>query len=375
MGELVARVEPIMSIYRGISTALLLLAASVALAGCKAEAEQDPRTSDALVRLATASPAFNAERAFTGVVTARVISDLGFRVSGKVVERLVDTGQMVRAGQPLMRIDNNDLDLAIAAKEQAVFAARARVIQTVADEDRYRKLYPTGATSKESYEKAKADADSARATLAAAEADAKVAHNQGGYALLAADADGTVVNTLVEPGQVVAAGQIVVKLADSGPREASVYLPETMRPKVGSSAQAVLYGASDTVGSAHLRQLSDAADLQTRTYEARYVLDGEAAAAPLGATVTVRIPSDALNSDVVVPLGALDDNGVAQGVWVFDKTSSTVSFHPVKVKRLDAESAFLSDGLKVGEAIVALGGHFLREGEKVRISQTLAAAK
>lgn len=364
-----------MSNYRRISTALLLLGASISLVACKAEGEQDPRITDVLVRLATAKPAVTSERAFTGVVSARVVSDLGFRVSGKVVERLVDTGQTVKAGQPLMRIDNNDLDLAIAAKEQAVFAAKAKAIQTAADEVRYRNLYPTGATSKESYEKAKADADSARATLAAAEADAKVAHNQGGYSLLVADADGTVVDTLVEPGQVVAAGQIVVKLAHAGPREASVYLPETMRPKVGSSAEAILFGASDTKGPAHLRQLSDAADVQTRTYEARYVLDGDAASAPLGATVTVRIPSEAVTSDIAVPLGAMDDNGNTQGVWVFDKASSTVSFHPVKVKRLDTETAILSEGLQAGDAIVALGGHFLREGEKVRTSEALAASK
>lgn len=364
-----------MSHHRRFSKAVLMLTASAILFGCKAEGQQDPRTSEVLVRLATASPAAASERAFTGVVTARVITDLGFRVGGKVVERLVDTGQVVKAGQPLMRIDNNDLDLAIAAKDQAVFAAKARVIQTAADEVRYRNLYPTGATSKESYEKAKADADSARATLAAAEADARVAHNQGGYSLLVADADGTVVDTSAEPGQVVVAGQIVVKLAHAGPREAAIYLPETLRPKVGSLAEADLYGAGDAKGPAHLRQLSDAADAQTRTYEARYVLEGDAATAPLGATVTVRIAGAAPASDVAVPLGALDDNGTSQGVWIFDKATSTVSFQPVKVKRLESETAILSAGLKPGDDVVALGGHLLREGEKVRVSEIVAASK
>jgi len=364
-----------MSRYRRILSASLLFAAGISLIGCKAEGQPDPRTGEVLVRLAAVRAAVSPERAFTGVVTARVISDLGFRVPGKVVERLVDSGQAVKAGQPLMRIDNNDLDLAIAAKDQAVYAAKARLIQAAADEVRYRTLYPTGATSKESYEKAKADADSARATLAAAEADAKVAHNQSGYSLLVADADGTVVDTLVEPGQVVAAGQIVVKLAHAGPREAAVYLPETLRPAVGSSAEAVLYGASDTRGPAHLRQLSDSADLQTRTYEARYVLEGDAAAAPLCATITVRIPSTAPASDVAVPLGAIDDNGKTQGVWLFDRASSTVSFHPVRVQKLDTETATLSAGLKVGDEVVALGGHFLQAGEKVRTSEILAASK
>ncbi len=354
---------------------LTALLAALSLTGCKAEGDQDPRTAAALVRVAVVQPAGQSERAFTGVVSARVLSNLGFRVSGKVTERLVDTGEVVHAGQPLMRIDNNDLGLAIAAKQQAVAAAKARLIQAAADEIRYRNLYPTGATSKESYEKAKADADSARATLAAAEADAQVARNQGDYSLLFADADGTVVETLAEPGQVVAAGQIVIKLAHAGPREAAIFLPETIRPDVGSRAEASLYGTDDIRGPAHLRQLSDAADPQTRTYEARYVLDGNAAKAPLGATVTIRIQENRMSDFVEVPLSAIDDDGNRQGVWTIDRKSASVSFQPVKVKQLHEETVTLSEGLSVGQEIVALGGHLLHEGEKIRLDDQLAAAK
>ena len=122
--------------------------------------------------------------------------------------------------------------------------------------------------------------------------------------MLLADADGTVVETLAEPGQVVAAGQTVVKLAHAGPREAPVNLPETERPVLGAEAQATLYGVTITV-SAHLRQLSDAADPMTRTFEARYVLDGQGAQAPLGATVTLHFSSPAAAPTVEVPLGAI----------------------------------------------------------------------
>ena len=101
------------------------------------------------------------------------------------------------------------------------------------------------------------------------------------------------VETLGEPGQVVAAGQTVVRLAQAGPREAAVALPETIRPAIGSEAEATVYGGDERRFPARLRQLSDSADAQTRTYEARYVLEGEAAAAPLGATVTIRLASQA----------------------------------------------------------------------------------
>ena len=107
-----------------------------------------------------------------------------------------------------------------------------------------------------------------------------------------------------------------------------VALPETIRPAIGSVAEASVYGGDGRRYAAHLRQLSDAADAQTRTYEARYVLDGEAAAAPLGATVTIRLASQASQPEVQVPLGAVLDDGQKTGVWVLDGATSTVRFRP-----------------------------------------------
>jgi RND family efflux transporter MFP subunit len=325
----------------------------------------DPRTGTQLVRVATVQPAKAATRGFTGVVSARIQSNLGFRVSGKVIERLVDTGQSVKAGQPLMRIDRSEYDHAITAQIGNVAAARARVIQTAADEARYRGLVTTGAVSKAAYDQAKAAADGARALLSAAEAQLKVAQDEGEYSTLVADADGTVIETLAEPGQVVSTGQPVVKLAHAGPREALINLPETVRPAVGSAAQASLYG-SDTPWPARLRQLSDAADPVTRTYDARYVLEGDAARAPLGATVTVYLTGAAQAAASAVPIGAITDEGKGPGVWVLDGGTSAVSFRPVQIAEFGAESVILGGGVRVGETIVALGGHLLHEGQSVR---------
>jgi RND family efflux transporter MFP subunit len=294
-----------------------------------------------------------------------VQSNLGFRVAGKIVERLVNVGQQVKAGQPLMRIDETDLRLALTAKRNAVAAARASVAQTEADEGRYAKLVSDGWVSRQRYEQAKAASDTATAQLAAAEADARVAENQATYSALVADADGTVVETLGEPGQVVSAGQTVVRLAQAGPREAVVALPEAIRPAIGSVAEASVYGSDGRRSTAHLRQLSDSADAQTRTYEARYVLDGEAAAAPLGATVTIRIASQASQPEVQVPLGAMFDDGRRTGVWVFDGATSTVHFRPVKLVRMTSETAVIS-GPSSGDQVVSLGAQLLREGERVR---------
>src|SRR5437660_3230771 len=218
--------------------------AMVSLRTQEASAVSDPRQEAPIVRLATAARVTGSERGFTGTIGARVQSNLGFRVAGNIVERLVNIGQQVNAGQPLMRIDETDLRLALTAKRNAVAAARAVFVQTRADERRYADLVGNGWASRQRYEQAKAALDTAEAQLAAAEAEARVAENQATYSVLVADADGTVVETVSEPGQVVSAGQTVVRLAQAGPREALVSFPETIRPAIGSTADASVYGSN-----------------------------------------------------------------------------------------------------------------------------------
>jgi RND family efflux transporter MFP subunit len=347
------------------------------IAGCgQSQAQGDPRRDDPVIRLAQVQSASADERKFTGIVSARVQSNLGFRVSGKVIERLVDAGQEVRQGQVLMRLDRTDYAHAIANQIGLVEAARAHQQQAFADEARYRGLVASGAVSQSTYDQIKAVAASAQAILSAARAELKVAQDEGEYSTLVADADGTVVDTLVEPGQYVSAGQIVVRVARGGPREAAVNLPETLRPKMGSPAEAVLYGDSGkavTRYAAHLRQLSDSADPLTRTFEARYVLDGQAAKAPLGATVTVYLDGDHTVHAMAVPLGALDDEGKGPGIWRFDEASSTVHYQPVTFVRFNGEDAVVSGAVHIGEPIVALGGHYLHEGQHVRLDATRIA--
>ncbi len=349
------------------SSALMagILGVAGLLAGC-GQADADPRTKPPLVRVAHAGTAGASDREFTGVVGARMQSDLGFRVAGKVVARLVDAGQVVRRGQPLMRIDSTDYALAAQAAAGTVAAARARAAQTSADELRYRALIPKGFVTASAYDQRKAAALAAHEDLAAAEAQARVSRNDAGYTLLVADADGTVVETLAEPGQVVGAGQVVVRLARSGPREAMVALPETLRPALGPAAQARTY--SGLIGSARLRQLSDAADPATRTFEARFILTGTPADAPLGSTVTVRLSEPGRPTAISVPLGAIYDRGRGPGIWVVSGGGSPkVSWRPVKLAAIGEDAAVVSGGLRPGERFVALGAHMLHQGQAVRI--------
>src|SRR5206468_3954105 len=181
--------------------------------------------------------------------------------------------------------------------------------------------------------------------------------------ILVADADGTVAETLAEPGQVVGAGQTVVRLARSGPREAIVALPETLRPALGTIAQARTY--SGLAGDARLRQLSDAADPTTRTFDARFTLAGAPATAPLGSTVTISLDVPGQIAAMSVPLGAIYDRGQGPGVWVVGGRGR-VSWRQVRLGAVGEDTAVIAAGLQPGERFVALGAHMLHQDEAVR---------
>ena len=362
--------------FRRLVSSVVISTLPFALVACGEKPQSDPRTEAPLVRAATVQSAVGASRTFTGTVAARVQSDLGFRVSGKVLERLVDTGQAVKRGQALMRIDPVDLKLAAHAQQETVAAARARAQQTAEDETRYRELRGTGAISTSAYDQIKATADAAKAQLNATEALAEVARNASRYTELVADADGVIMETLVEPGQVVNAGQVVLRVAHVGRREAVIQLPETLRPAIGSVGQATLFGKEGITVPTKLRQLSDVADRLTRTFEARYVLDGELSNAPLGATVTIQIPelSAATQDGLRVPINALFDAGKGPGVWVIEGDPPKLAWRAVNILRLDGDGAYIAGSLKQSDRIVALGTHLLREGERVRVASQATAA-
>lgn len=181
-----------MPLLRFLAPAAAGLVIAAVLGGCKpmADVAADPRMADRQIAVAHVERAVGSSNRYTGVVGARVESGLGFRVQGKVVERLVDTGQVVQRGQQLMRIDPTDYTHALVAQTGNVASARAHWVQAAADERRDRGLVATGAISQPAYDQVKASADSAKALLDAATAQERVARNQEDYSLLLADDDG-----------------------------------------------------------------------------------------------------------------------------------------------------------------------------------------
>lgn len=326
--------------------------------------------SPRLVRSFTVIPAQGGVAEYTGAIHARAESNLGFRVSGKILEKLVKAGDHVKREDALMRLDPTDLKLAVNAAQAAVEAARAVNKRALADELRLRELVAIKAVSAQEYEKTKSAADVTTAELNSALAYSAQLENQAGYAVLRAEADGVIMDVPADVGQVVTAGAVVVCLAHDGAREAVVNLPEGNVRLAKSTAVARLYADQGQSFPAKLRELSAMADPLTRTYQARYSLGGVGANAPLGATVTVALAGDNANEAVQqyeIPIAALYDTGTGTSVWVIHPDTSSLSRRPVDVAKLGSETALVSKGLESGELILALGAHLVTEGERVNI--------
>jgi RND family efflux transporter MFP subunit len=265
---------------------------------------------------------------------------------------------------------STDLQLAASSARSAVEAARAQNKRALADELRQRELVAIKAVSVQEYQQAKAAADATTAQLDAALANSRQAENQARYAVLRADADGVVMEVPADVGQVEAAGSTVLRLAHDGAREAVVNLPEGSNGHAQPIAVANLYAEPGRTFPARLRELSATADPVTRTYQARYALGGIGENAPLGATVSIRLQGEESKGAAgryEIPVSALYDGGSGTSVWVIDPATATLSRRPVRVAKLGSETALLSNGLKPGERIVALGAHLVKEGERVKV--------
>jgi len=292
------------------------------------------------------------EHRYSGEVRARYESPLAFRVGGKMTERLVDAGARVKAGQPLARLDPADARLSASQAE-------ANAALATADFKRAQELREKNFVSQAALD--------ARASAArAAEAQAQLTRNQAGYTTLIADAAGVISAVLADPGQVLAAGQGVLRLARDGEREVAVALPETALGaiKVGSSATVRLWSDGKTYPG-RVREIAAAADSATRTFAARISILGADANLPLGISATASFDSPGA-AHFAVPLPAIFQQGAKMAVWVIGKDGA-VELRAIDVLRYDDAGAVVRTGLNDGELVVAAGAFKLSAGEKVRI--------
>jgi RND family efflux transporter MFP subunit len=313
--------------------------------------------------------AFRPEKAsgeFVGVVRARYETDLGFRVAGKITDRIVNAGDTVRAGDVIARLDPKDLQLQVASAEAEISAATSNFAQASSDEVRFASLKTRGFAAVADYERKKAAEDEAEGRLERARRTLDLARNQLAYSELRANADGVITATLAEPGQVVAIGQAVARLAQHGEMEAAVALPENWLGEARTSQASVrLWSGPKRRFTARLRELSPQADTMTRTYAARFTIEHPDETVALGMTATVTLSHDGAAAVAKLPLAAVLNRGTGASVYVIDK-SGILELRPVTVASFTADAALLTAGVNAGERIVTLGVQTLAAGQKVR---------
>jgi RND family efflux transporter MFP subunit len=308
----------------------------------------------------------NATREFVGVVRARYETDLGFRVAGKIVSRLVNVGDRVQIGDVVARLDPQDLNLQVESAEAELAAATSSLQQAASDLERYTTLKTRGWASIADFDRKKAAKDEAEGRLERAKRSLDLAHNQLDYSDLKAEADGVITATLAEPGQVIAIGQPVVRLAHRGEKEAVIALPETWLTEAQSSKATVqLWSGPGRNFTARLRELSPQADAATRTYAARFTIDNPDDSVALGMTATVTLSHYADVSVAKLPLAAILNRGTGPSVYVVD-TSGALKLRPVKVAAFTEDTALVTSGVSNGDRIVRLGVQKLDAGERVR---------
>jgi RND family efflux transporter MFP subunit len=300
-------------------------------------------------------------------VRARYETDLGFRVAGKVVKRVVNVGDRVKIGDVVARLDPQDLTLQVESAEAELAAATSSLAQASADYQRSATLQARGYASVADFDRKKAAKDEAEARLERARRSLDLARNQLGYADLKADADGVITATLAEPGQVVAVGQAVARLAHHGEKEAVIALPETWLAEARRSKAIVrLWADRDRSFDARLRELSPQADTATRTYAARFTIQQADDAVAFGMTATVTLAGAADTRIARLPLSAILNRGFGASVYAVDSSGALV-LRPVTVASFSEDAALVSSGIEEGDRVVTLGVQKLEAGLKVRI--------
>lgn len=330
--------------------------AALTLAACsKAEApEQPPRT----VRvLKIDGEAVSQGLTFPGEVRARYESRLGFRLGGKIVERRVDVGDRVKRGQVLARLDAQDASLNAAQAEAARALAEAEAKRT-------RELRGKNFVSQ-------AVLDAKETALATAAAQAGMAKNQAAYTTLVADRDGVVTAVEAEAGQVVAAGQTVLRVAEGGEREIVIAVPESdVEILRGAEAFEVsLNSLPGRVWAGRLRELSPAADAQTRTFTARIAVPQADEAVRLGMSARVAAKVSRGDTAPALPLSAFVTRNDQANVWVVDPATQTVKLTKVETAGIAGNELRVKSGLAPGQLVVTAGANLLVEGQKVRLPE------
>lgn len=355
-------------VQRAGAVAAFLLAGALFVGGCTRQ-EAAPEVIPAVVLTQAVSAAGTQLAAFAGEVKPRQEADLGFRIGGKIVARLVDVGMRVKKGQPLARLDPTDVALQADAARSAVAAAETEASFAKAEYERYQDLHRQKFVSESALDQKRNAFNTNQAKYEQAKANLAVTQNQAGYATLVAPEDGVIIAVSAEAGQVVAAGAPVFKLAREAEREVAIAVPEHRLGQL-KEARAIavsLWANPQKVYAARVREIAPAVDPVTRTFAVRLAVIDADAALEWGMTANVLLQGDGRPGAVLVPLTAIYHTPDGKpAVWSYDSQARKVALRGVTLAGYREDGAIVMSGIAVGEWIVAAGVNKLHAGQTVR---------
>jgi len=350
--------------------ATLALGLVALLAACQEEAP--PEVAEARpVRTVTIAERLSGEVvSVAGTVESQVQADLGFRIGGRLVERLASVGDAVTAGQLLARLDPADEENGLRAAEANLAAAEAQLTEAEANFGRQRQLYDRGFLARAGLERAEAARNTAQSATDAARAQYGIAKRRLNDTALYADSPGTVVAIGAEPGEVVTPGRMVVQIARDEGLDAVIDVPAGIigeQPNLSAEITVALSQNPAVTARGRIREVAPRADAVTGTFRVRIGLIDPPAELRLGSAVTATTTLDPVGS-IEVPASALTSVDGQSAVWVVDGASMAVALRPVTVDRFTPAAVVVLDGLQPGDVVVTAGVQALRPGQTVRLA-------
>ncbi len=304
-----------------------------------------------------------------GEVRPRYESSQGFRVNGKIIKRNVEVGAYIKKGQVLAYLDPLDNRLNVTAALAAVSAAEADKSLALAELNRQRQLFAKKFISASAFDIKEAQYITASAKLAQIKAQAHVTENQMQYVNLSSDRDGVITMIHAEPGQVIQAGEVIVKIADTQATDVSVAAPESRMSEVKLNAQVMvkLWANQTETYTGVVREISPIADAATRAFNVRITINHADAVIKLGMTAGVHfnVTDSLATSGYLIPSRALTEINNKPIVWVIDENNKAQP-REVITGPFREDGVLIKEGLQVGEKVAIAGVHTLIKDQIVK---------
>src|SRR3954465_14213081 len=350
----------------------MFLALALALTSCNNGPERNAEPEIRPVRTVTVEKRLaGVPVVLTGRIAAGDEARLPLRLSGRMVERHVNTGDRVEAGQLIGRLDAQDQTNALRAAEANLAAAEGQSAEAENEYQRQRQLEERGFAARAVYERARQMRQTTRSQVEAAQAQLRFAQDQVSFTELHADAEGVVTEVGAEPGEVVQAGQMIVRLVREGGRDAVFDMPAQVIRSAPADPEIEVFLTEDRniKANGRVREVAEQADPVTRTFQVKVGLAHPPPEMRLGATVTGRMEVDE-GEIIALPASALTRQGDEPAVWVVDPANSTVSLRSIDVVRFEPAAVVVADGVNPGDVVITAGVQALHPGQKVRILES-----